>query len=44
MMCFFRIHRLQDDVRGQKRTQNFDDVVRTLIRVLKVLKEKQVSV
>ncbi len=47
MMCFFRIHRVQYDFRGPKRAQNFvcvDDDVRTLIRALKVLKEKQVSV
>ena len=25
MMCFFRIHRLQYDLRGPKRAQNFDD-------------------
>ena len=42
MTCFFRIHRLQDDLDRVKR--DVDDGVRTLIRVLKVLKEKQVSV
>ena len=34
MMCIFRIHRLQYDLRGPKRAQNFDDVVRTLIKSL----------
>ena len=40
MMRFFRIHRVQYDLRGPKRAQNFDDGVdvRTLIRALKVLK------
>ena len=43
--AFFRIHRLQDDLRGPNRVKrDVDDGVRTLIRVLKVLKEKQVSV
>ena len=33
MMRFFRIHRVQYDLRGPKRAQNFDGVdVRTLIK------------
>ena len=43
MTCFFRIHRLQDDV-AQNRVKLVDVVVRTLIIVLKVLKEKHVYV
>ena len=42
MTCFFRIHRLQYDLRGPKRAQNFDGVVDVRIllflKVLKLLK------